>query len=255
MGSAVLEMPKNVCAPCEIGTLGAFFQPSVTPETTLKRSDERLIRDLVSVLDRQLIAAVDTRSESEFSAVRDRVFFRYVRALRALDDTISNLIPPDLRREVSENATSELSSDLEKQESRLGPKLVEQSIFTLWTINKIRSLADEICAAGDVSATDKAADTILLNEYRGVSLWAQFHLDTVFAAMKFDMPVCEEIREPLCDGLRAAVNAYAVMKDALYLRRPMVEQSGANALPWDEEDDQLLDASMRDMNADLSDDV
>ena len=255
MGTAVLEMPKEVCAPSEVGTLGAFFQPSASPETTLKRSDERLIRELVSVLDRQLIAAVDTRSASEFAAIRKMIFPRYMRALRALQDTLSNLVCGEIFEDISDSMMADLSADLEKQEQRIGRKLVEQSVFTLWTIRNIRSLAIEICKAGDAPEKDKATDTILLYEYHGASLWAQFHLDTVFAAIKFDRPLCEELREPICEGLRASVNAYAIMKDALYLRRPPVEQPALEGLPWDDEDNQLLDASMRDMNADLSDDV
>lgn len=256
MGTAVLEMPKETsCTPSEVGALGAFFQPSVAPEAALKRSDERLVRDLVSVLDRQLLAAIDTRTPQEFNDVRGRVFIRYVRALRALEDTVSNLIPSEAYGEISGNATSQLAADLDNEVARFGEKLVEQSIFTLWTIRNIRALGVEICAAGDVAPDDRAADRTLLYEYHNFSLWAQFHLDIVFAAMKFERPIAEPVRESICDGLRAAVNAYAIMRDALYLRRPPIEQSCTNALPWDEEDDQLLDESMRDMNDDLSDDV
>ena len=68
------------------------------------------------------------------------------------------------------------------------------------------------------------------------------------------MPIAEEVKEMICEGLRAAVNAYVIVKDALALRRtePIVESAPVD-LPWDEEDDELLAASMRDLNVGLGD--
>jgi hypothetical protein len=255
MGTAVIDVPKGVCAPpSEIGTLGAFFQPSTTAEKKLVRSDERLIRELVAMLDRQLIAAVDSRSIAEFESVRKNVLPRYVRALRALHDTVSNLVSDDVLEFISDSVTPELKDDLEKQrESRFGDKLTDQAVFTLWTFQKIRSLAREITDAGNVSADKRAADNVLIQEYHAASLWAQFHLDVLFAAMKFDRPICEQIRGTISEGLRAAVNAYVVMKDALVLRCPALEQSApVSALPWDSEDEELLASSMRDLDAESS---
>lgn len=253
MGSAVLEIPKQVCAPSEVGTLGAFFQPSPASETTLVRSDERLLAELVAVLDRQLLSAVDARSEVEFVAVRKHVFPRYVRALRALHDTAANLVSDDVVDQLSDSVMAALANDLEKQELRFGKRLIEQAEFTLWTIRKIRTLSRDICRAGDAPADKRQADMSLANEYCGASWWAQFHLDMLFAAMKYDRPIRENIRESVCDGLRAAVDAYAIMKDALLLRLPAAAEEAAASLPWDEEDEQLLASSMRDVHAKFSD--
>ena len=253
METAVLDMPKGVCASSEIGTLGAFFQPSPASETTLVRSDERLIGELVSVLDRQLLSAVDARSEPEFVAVRKNVLPRYVRALRALHDTATNLVSDDVVDQLSDSVMAALATDLQKQELRFGKRLIEQAEFTLWTIRKMRTLSREICKAGDASTDKRQTDISLANEYCSASWWAQFHLDMLFAAMKYDRPIREKIREAVCDGLRAAVDAYAIMKDALLLRLPAAEQASPGALPWDSEDEQLLASSMRDVHADFSD--
>lgn len=255
MESAFFEIPKGVCPPpSEIGTLGAFFQPTTASEKKLVRSDERLISELVSMLDRQLIAAVDTRSQEEFLSVRRNVMPRYARALRALYDTVTNLVSPESIEAISNNVIAELADDLAMQrESRFGDKLTDQAIFTLWTIRKISKLGREITKAGSVPADKKAVDNQLRHEYHAASIWSQFHLDLLFAAMKFDRPICENIRETVCDGLRASVNAYVIMKDALILRSNQVEESApALILPWDEEDAELLASSMRDMNADPS---
>lgn len=249
--AAILDIPKGVVpAPSGIGTLGAFFQPSPTCEKRLVRADERLIQDLLAVLDRQLIAAVEARSVSEFKTVRENVMPRYVRSLRALHDTVINLVSDELLECLADGVIKELAEDLEKQrESRFGEKLTDQAVFTLWTIRKIRALVHEIAKAGMVPEDKKLTDNKLRHEYRIVSLWAQFHLDVLFTSMKFDRPICEEIKGTICDGLRAAVNAFVIMRDALSLRRSQLELNAcAITLPWDEEDEQLLASSMRDMN-------
>src|SRR5271166_3101606 len=136
MGTAVLEMPKGVCAPAEIGTIGAFYEPSVASEKKLVYSDQQLIRDLVNVLDKQLLDLVDSRSPDEFYHVRNKVWPRYIRALSALHDTAANLISDDELQQIADSIIANLSADLEKQEANLGTQLVEQSIFTLWMMQK-----------------------------------------------------------------------------------------------------------------------
>ena len=243
MATAVLEMPNGVCAPIEIGTIGAFYEPSVASENKLVYSDQQLIRELVKVLDKQLLDLVDSRSPDEFYHVRDRVWPRYIRALSALLDTAANLVPNE--EKVTDSLIANLTADLTKQEATLGSQLVEQSIFTLWMMPKIRALGREIARAGD--PPDRAADGVLLKEYLTHSLWAELHLDAIFVSLKFNRPIRESIWEPMCNGLRAAVNAYAVMKDALYLRQPKVQdETPLEGLPWDEEDQELLDSSMED---------
>jgi hypothetical protein len=252
MGPAFLEAMKRVCTPpSEIGTLGAFYKPSEAAEKKLVRSDERLIQELSNVLDRQLIAAVNARSKEEFESVRQNVIPRYARALRAIQDTVMNLITPDMLQALLSFAVTELAEDLEKQrESRFGEKLTEQALFSLWMVPKIADLAQRIVVAGEVPPDKRAEDLKLLNEYHSSSLWMQFHLDVLFESVKFDRPICEPIRETICDGLRASVNAYVIMKDALSLRQPRMEDAApAPPLPWDEEDEQLLAQSMRDRNA------
>lgn len=255
MGTAVLELPKGVCAPAEIGSLGAFFETSASQDTSLGRKEERLIHGLVSALDTYLLDAISARSAAEFCETRKDVWPKYVRGLRALQDTVRNLVPEAVIELMSREAISSLEADLQKQgEQRFGAKLADQALFTLWTLGKIRALGREIVAAGDPAPDKGQGDLALLNEYRLHSLWSQFHLDSLVAAMKFNRPLSEDVRDIVCEGLRAAVNGYAVMKDALALRIARVEDTPAADLPWDEEDDRLLASSMRDVNAEYPSD-
>jgi hypothetical protein len=249
--AAILDIPKGVVPPASgIGTLGAFFQPSPSCDSRLVRADERLIQELVAVLERQLIAAVEARSVAEFKAVRESVMPRYVRALRALNETVINLVSAESLESLTDKVSRELANDLEKQrDSRFGDKLTDQALFTLWTIRKIRALGREIARAGRAPEDKSLSDDKLRHEYRIVSLWAQFHLDVLFAAMKFDRPIFDETKETICEGLRAAVNAFVIMKDALALRHPTIPADAPTLiLPWDEEDERLLASSMRDIN-------
>jgi hypothetical protein len=248
MQEALLEMPNGVLPLFEPGALGALFEPSSTLETKQFSSDEKLIAKLISVLDSQLLEALDSRSVAEFRDVRKRVFPRYMRALRALSDTVSNLESEAEIEGRARHAISQLAADLEKQRgSRFDDNLVEQALFTLWTVGKIRILGRDIYAAG--KPKDESVDMELSADCRMHSLWAQFHMDTVIAAMKFRKKLSAEIQKELSEGMRAIVNAYAVMKEALKLRLGTMEEPPVTNLPWDDEDERLLAASMRDMNA------
>lgn len=255
MGTAVLDLVKGVyTSPTEIGNLSAFFQPSTSAETKLVRSEEKLIRELVGVIDRQLLSAIETRSVKEFITVRNLAMPRYVRALRALYDTVVNLISDETVEAISESVFAELADDLEKQRERFGSKLADQAVFTLYTIQKIGSLGREIVSRGPVSRDKRKQDRELLYQYHATSLWAQFHLDMLFAATKFDRQIVEPIRGEVCNGMKAAVDAYVYMKDAFSLRcPPEQDDTSAVPLPWDEEDEQLLASSMRERNIAPSD--
>ncbi|MGA2216891.1 MAG: hypothetical protein ABSG51_02335 [Terracidiphilus sp.] len=207
------------------------------------------MRELISVLDKQLLSVLESRSVLEFKEARAKMWPKYIRALRALSDTMSNLVSDEQMDAQAGRIFAELTADFEKQRgARFGGTLVDQAIFSLWTLGKIRSLGSRICAVGRPDAKKRRADVELHSEFRACSLWSQFHLDCAIAAMKFRKNVPVDVQSEICDGLRALVNAYATMKEALSLRLTNLQGGPFSELPWDEEDDRLLAASMRDMN-------
>jgi hypothetical protein len=251
MQMATVQIPtRAMCPPSVVGTLGAFFEPSPLTEQKLVRSDENLIRELVSILDKQLLTVLEARSFAEFDKARDEVFPKYVRGLRALADTMMNLVSESDINGLFDRSVSDIATDLEKQRGvRFGDALTDQATFTLWTMGKLRELGKKIHEAGPVPAAAVEADFALLKDYRWLSFWSQLHLDIALAAMKFRKDISGEIQDAICEGLRATVNVYSVMKEALYLREAHVEQKAVPNLPWDEEDEVLLASSMRDINA------
>ncbi|MGA2987001.1 MAG: hypothetical protein ABSG32_24650 [Terriglobia bacterium] len=244
-------MPRQVTPPFDGGTLGAFFGESESVRINLVRSDEELIRKLVSMLDNQLLAVLETRSVAEFGETRAAIWPKYIRARRALADTLSNLASESVMEDISKLCFAMLKTDLQKQKGvRFGDKLADQAIFTVWTLGKINTLAHEVNHAGEPS--DRDADLKLNSEYQACSLWAQFHLDAIVAAMKFKKTIPDDVQEVICDGLRTAINVHVILQEALDLRVPKKELPLFAMLPWDQEDEELLASSMKDINADFS---
>jgi hypothetical protein len=252
MGTAVLNLPRELCTPTEIGSLGAFFDTSASQDKIVRSKEIRLISALVSQLDEYLLAVISAQSAAKFEEIRAEAWPKYARGLRALQDVMSNLVSESAVEAVYKGAIKSIEQDLYANgESLFGKTLTEQAVFTLWTLGEIRSLRREIMAV-DADPAKRQEDVKLFQEYHVNSLWAQFHLDSLMAADKFKRPVPEAIRGEICDGLRAVVNAYAIMKSALRLRMSKTEESAPANLPWDEEDDRLLESSLRDIDADFS---
>lgn len=248
MTTVAFGIPSEACPHFDTSPVGAFFERSNVTDNNLIRSDERLLRELISMLDSQLLAALESRTAAEFSEARKKIWPKYVRSLRAFSDTTSNLMSEGLIAIFAQRAIASFKEDLEKQRGlRFEDTLVDQAMFTLWVMTKIWSMGRKIHDAGE--PRDKDADLKLNRDYQVFLLWSQFHMDSIVAAVKFRKSVPGDIQKEICDGLRASVNAYAIMKDALRLRRPEIEAPLEIPLPWDEEDDKLLASSMRDVNA------
>lgn len=257
MGSTALEMmPTRVAPPFEvvgIGPLGADNAASDEVCVVRRAKDADLIRSLMSVLDMQLVNVLGSRSSAEFVEARKGTWFSYVRARRALSDTMANLISASELEMLSSSALIRIDADVDgSREPLLGDAVAEQMKFSMWIIGKMRALGNEISKAESPKKTgDCDLDLKLNEEFLLYSTWAQFHYDCVLAAMKFNKEVAPEVRDVIVDGLRAWVNACAIMEEALELRVAPPEYS-EHPLPWDEEDEQLLASSMRDLDAESS---
>lgn len=256
MATAVmgLPLPRDICAPTQVGDLAALFKPSPSSDEVLVSKEARLIDSLIITLEKYCLASITAPNIVSFRRERRRSWPKYIRSLRALTDTFVNLVPAEVIAKILPQATQELDSDIQRRgPSLFGEKLTAQAVFTLWTIGEIRALRDEITNV-EVDPQSKQKDAQLAGAFQMNSLWAQFHLDSLLTAIKYDRPVAEDIRGDVCEGLRAAVNAYALMKSAARLRESTVEEVAPTNLPWDEEDERLLASSMRDLNADFTKD-
>lgn len=144
-------------------------------------------------------------------------------------------------------AFSEMEAEFRNHgEDRFGSPTKDQAMFTIWSLRKTSDLILKIARSGPVSDSQREQDSRLAGEFSFCTAWTQFHLDCLLAAIRTDRSVQPEVLTEIQDGLRAAVNAYGLARQGLDLRVPPVEPQ---LIPpeWDEEDEQLLRSSMRDM--------
>ena len=248
MEFALLEMPSGVTPPFEVGTLGALDAATSGETGAIRRSDENLLRQLTDALDRLLLEILNCRSVAECDAARMKVWENYARARRALADTLWRVVPPNVIDFVRAATAERVAADLERSRNVLfSDSVADQVEFTLWISNRMQVLGHEILNAG--KPRDRDADVKLNSEFNLYATWGQFHYDCILAAMKFDRPIPEEIQRVVCEGLRAWVNASSIMEEALALRKPNATNELEVELPWDKEDQELLDSSMRDLDA------
>jgi hypothetical protein len=119
----------------------------------------------------------------------------------------------------------------------------DQALFTVWTLRKISALAEKISDKEPVSEDQKGFDTECVKQFCTSMTWTNFHLGCLITAIRFDKSIYPEVLSEIIDGLRAAVNAYAWIRQGVDIRFP-IEEPIIKKLDWDEEDQELLDSSM-----------
>src|SRR5579862_9134340 len=199
MGTAVQpKLPKSVNAHVELGSLGAFIESS-PPEESLDSREVRLIKGLLAQLDVYLLAIVGAPSLGIFNALRADIWPKYVRSLRALQETVLTMVTETQLEAATQMALTSLDSDLRKGgDEYFGDDLAQQAEFTLWTIGKIRTLGRRLMCV-KVPTESRSEDAKLFGEYYTNSLWAQFHLDTLIAGIRFKKVISEEIRPQMIE--------------------------------------------------------
>lgn len=207
----------------------------------------KLMRSVSSVLDDLVLSVLDKRTLVEFKTTRNEVFPKYFEAVRALSGLARIVIPPHVIERLSNEFFCGVESDLrECGLSAFGAEIRDQAIFTVWTLRKISDLCQKIAEAALPVGDIKESDGELSKQFVFYAIWTRFHLDCLLKSMQFGQPVYPEVLEALQDGLRAAVNAYALARRGLDLRTPATEPS-ISPVDWDEEEQQLLDESTHDM--------
>jgi hypothetical protein len=247
MGTATLQVPQGLPR-FEIGALGALDAATSGETSVISRAGEALIRQLIEVVDKQLLEALCCRTVAEFIEVREKQWSDYIRASRALTDMIQILIPASAMDLLCAAAEGRIVEDLERSKNVLfGEGIAEQADFSMWIFHRMRAVAYQIGKSGPPRDSD--LDLKLNCDFRLYSMWGRFHYDCVLTAMKFERRIPDGIQESIVDGMRAWVNASTLAEQALELRLSPVEESPEVELPWDEEDRELLDSSMRDLDA------
>jgi hypothetical protein len=209
------------------------------------------LRGIIVVVDGLISTAADQRTAAAFVAVREEVFPQYVGAVMALGSLTRIVLSKQTIDRISLESFSEMEADFrDSGDSTVGPDLTERGLFTLWTIRKIYDLGKEI-EASDIPKENTKEDSEKAREFVRFGLWSRFHLDCLIKSVRTKKPIYPDVTEPLRDGLRASVNAYAHIRQWADLRTPRLEQE-LPAIQWTDEDEILLGDSMRDLDQELS---
>jgi len=204
---------------------------------------EELIRIIALVIDDLVGRAAEKRSAEDFAQTRAEVFPQYFAAMRALGDLVRIVVPVHAMERLMSESLSELEADFrDLGPAAFGSDLSDRGLFTIWTLRKIKDLAQEI---GTLSPTaDHAADVDMAMNFASFAVWTRFHIDCLVRSMRTKKPIYPELVAPIIDGLRGAVDAYAWIRQSIDLRVTIPEPELA-PIPWDDEDESLLSDSMR----------
>jgi hypothetical protein len=217
------------------------------------RSVERsgdLIREVVSVIDDLVTTSIEQRTAEAFIKTRNDVFPHYVAAIRALGDLAAIILPKQAIERISTECFSEMEADFrEYGTSAFGSDLTDRGLFTVWTLRKIHNLAKEIADFPLLENVEEDAERAM--DFITAALWNRFHVDCLIKSMRAEKPIYPELVDPIRDGLRAAVNAYACIRQWADLRNPR-EEPVVPPIEWTTDDEILLLDSMRDLDREPS---
>jgi hypothetical protein len=221
--------------------------PSKRSTAQLSGATVEIFKSITKVLDDLLKTAIDARTAESFVMARQQVFGDYARSVRALADLARVIIPKPVIQRLMWESFSEIEAELrEHGADHFGTPIKDQAMFTVWSLRKTSDLILKIAGSGPVAEQLKQQDAKLAGEFSFCTVWTQFHLDCLLAAIRFDKSIQVEILGDIQDGLRAAVNAYGLARQGLDLRVPPTEPQLARPV-WDEEDEELLHLSMQDI--------
>lgn len=245
MNSVVLTLPKPTLS--ELLKLVALpsGKESDHAEKLADRANE-MVRMVGSVIDDFVSTAIEKRTAEDFKTARAGVFPQYFYAMRALGDLANIMLP----RQTIERLGAEWFSEMEHDLRELGPaafgsELTDRGIFTVWILRKIVDLAQEVAASPSLKG-DETKDGELAMEFGAKALWTRFHVDCLTKSMRGKKPIYPDVVEPIRDGLRAAINTYACIRQWADIKAPRAEPE-LGEIAWTEEDELLLADSMRDL--------
>ena len=252
MGSNTVVLPLDIGAnPRELLELVGLPSDIEHAPKRLSVSTNELIRSVVSVIDDMVLRTLKERTAEDFARVRNEVFPQYFVATFALGSLIRISVPIEDVEILLSQSLSELEADFrEHGAATFGAELTDRGLFTVWTLRKINELAQEVVKS-PVEGTVAKDDTKMAKKFSTNAMWARFHVDCLIKSMHSGNPIFPAVVDSIIDGLRAAVNAYAWIRQGVDLRlgEPEPELPPVN---WDDEDEALLSDSMRDMTREES---
>jgi hypothetical protein len=205
----------------------------------LSASAHELVRNVACIIDSMVLRTMEARTAESFETTRNELFSEYFSAMCALGALLRVIVPKKDIGWIAAQSLSCLEADLRNEgAAAFGSELRDRGLFTVWTLRKISDLGEEMDETKPGS--EKA------RQFAIAAIWARFHIDCLIKSMQLHKPIFPEVVEPVADGLRAAVNAYA------WLRQEVDGQNGVSEpdlspVMWEQEDEVFVADSMRDL--------
>lgn len=134
--------------PSTIGQSDALPFPVSISEKSAKQlpvSTAELMRNISSIQNDLVLAALEKRTELEFKAVREDVFPKYFRAIQALSNLARIVVEPYTIDRIASESFCEVEAEFREHGlAAFGTEIRDQSIFTVWTFRKLWDICEEI---------------------------------------------------------------------------------------------------------------
>jgi hypothetical protein len=201
----------------------------------------------------QTLADVCTKSTAEeFCASRNEAFPKYVQIMTSLAGLVSAVVPGNVINRLTYESFSEMEANFRSEGAgAFGQYVKDQAMFTVWTLRKINDLAKGGRLRCPPRKSLIPADRELAENFVGCVLYSRFHLDCLQMSLHTEKALYPEVLESISDGLRTLVNAYAYIRQASDLRSSLNEEEPIH-IDFDEEEQELLSLSMRDVGSTLN---
>jgi hypothetical protein len=235
----------NIFSAGEALALGPAVLASDKAQQQLTKSADSVMRAVFAALENLILVAIEKRSSQEFEATRSQVFASYCNAVLALPILMKVVLPENALNLLVRESLCEAEAELRdpKAVQFFGVALRDQAMFALWTLRKITELVSQIPNEKSLTVTEaepKLRELLSKFIYNGV--WTRFHLQCLFVSLRASKPVAPATLESILMGLRAAVNAYAYVKQAVDILAPRTFVDDPPQ-EWDDEDARLLSSA------------
>jgi len=228
------------------GALAFLASRSKKSVRELSESAGEVFKGFAGVLDQLLTTIIEKRTAAEFHAAFVEAFPKYVAITVSLSHFAQAVVPASVIQRLTRESICELEADFrDKALLAFGAATRDQAMFTIWTMRKVNDLLVQISTA-KLEESRQKEDREFCAEFNFNALRAHFSLDCLNMALRLQRPIYPEVMAELNDGLRSMVNAYAWVRRGAALRIPVAEPP-LEVSASDEENEQLLSASMRDM--------
>ena len=217
----------------------------------LTGSVDGVLQSIDSLMSTLVLRVLGSRTQAEFWEAFRSAFPDYVRLLRSFSEIAATMSSSSLMVRVSMESLLELEDKLRASgEESFGPAMTERALFTVFTLRKITPLLHSVVTSPrKLDSCDLEKDKDFAENFLVHALVSRFCIDCLIVAMANNRTVYPDVLAALNDLMRSVVNAYAWVHQAVELRTEKDPFDHAVAFPpLDDEDQQLLNESMRDLS-------